>query len=94
MILYLYIIKKVYRRRWKDYERKNRRKKDTGRDSGNWGNNRAGTRKRIEIDDRVDGDSVGFLYLHWKEWEEIDKFVKERLESAENSKKAVQCYNH
>jgi len=34
--------------------------------------------KGIEIDDRVDGDSVGFLYLHWKEWEEIDKFVKER----------------
>lgn len=34
--------------------------------------------KGIEIDDRVDGNSVGFLYLHWKEWEEIDKFVKER----------------
>ena len=33
--------------------------------------------KGIEIDDRVDGDSVGFLYLYWKEWEEIDKFVKE-----------------
>ena len=33
--------------------------------------------KGIEIDDRVDGNSVGFLYLRWEEWEEIEKFIKE-----------------
>ena len=33
--------------------------------------------KGIEIDDRVDGDSVGFCFLYWKEWEELEKFIKE-----------------
>jgi len=33
--------------------------------------------KGVEIDDKVDDDSVGFLYLYWKEWEEVEKFVKE-----------------
>ena len=34
-------------------------------------------RDGIMIEDRAIGGLIGSIFLAWKEWEEVDKFVKE-----------------